>query len=212
MPRSSHEVTDPSAIATYPALAGLRRSAVEGYRRMLELHVHRARRPGIRGRHAGRCPHVDRGADRAGKSRDLVRQAVAPIRAVFNEAIEAGLQLPTRPPASDASCETAPLPCSGLVSQHFKGQAGHLQSQQRPAAPPIRGPATDCPCEHLLADGGSIAQTFRMVGFRSPNPCTAVFRQVVATTPGAYRSALQILAKENAAWASARDGLRLNGG
>jgi len=35
----------------------------------------------------------------------------------------------------------------------------------------------------------SVAQVSRMVGFRTPSHFTAVFRRVLGTTPGAYRTA-----------------------
>jgi integrase len=82
-------------LATYPALAGLRRSAVEGYERALKLYAY----PRF-----GDKPFIEVSRDdirqlvaemvTAGRSRDLIRNVVAPIRGTFNEAIEAGLRLP----------------------------------------------------------------------------------------------------------------------
>lgn len=82
-------------LATYPALAGLRQSTVAGYRRVLKLHVYP--RLGDKPftaitRDDVRTLIAELLAD--GKGRDLVRQAVSPIRAIFNEALEEGLQLP----------------------------------------------------------------------------------------------------------------------
>ena len=41
----------------------------------------------------------------------------------------------------------------------------------------------------LTAEGLSIAQISRMVGFRTPSHFTTVFRRVLGVTPGAYRAA-----------------------
>jgi hypothetical protein len=81
-------------LATYPALAGLRQSTVEGYR-VLTLHVH----PRLGARPFTSISREDIRTLIAelvvgGKSRDLIKQVIAPIRATFNEAIEADLQLP----------------------------------------------------------------------------------------------------------------------
>jgi len=82
-------------LATYPALAGLRQSTIEGYEGVLRLHVYprfgekaftEVRREDIRMLVADLVVQ--------GKSRGLIKHVVAPIRGVFNEAIEAGLQLP----------------------------------------------------------------------------------------------------------------------
>ena len=80
---------------TYSALAGLRQSTIEGYKGVLRLHVYprfgekaftEVRREDIRMLVAELVAQ--------GKSRGLIKHVVAPIRGVFNEAIEAGLQLP----------------------------------------------------------------------------------------------------------------------
>jgi integrase len=84
-------------LETYPALAGLRQSTIEGYKGVLRLHVYprfgekvftevRFRREDIRMLVAELVA--------LGKSRGLIKHVVAPIRGVFNEAIEAGLELP----------------------------------------------------------------------------------------------------------------------
>ncbi len=82
-------------LATYPALAGLRRARVEGYERALKLYAYprfgdkffiEVSREDIRQLVAEMVT--------AGRSRDLIRNVVAPIRGTFNEAIEAGLRLP----------------------------------------------------------------------------------------------------------------------
>jgi AraC family transcriptional regulator len=41
----------------------------------------------------------------------------------------------------------------------------------------------------LTAEGLSIAQIARMVGFRTPSHFTTVFRRLLGVTPGAYRAA-----------------------
>lgn len=82
-------------LETYPALARLRQSTIEGYKGVLRLHVYprfgerpfqEIRREDIRMLVAELVAQ--------GKSRGLIKHVVAPIRGVFNEAIEAGLQLP----------------------------------------------------------------------------------------------------------------------
>ena len=82
-------------LETYPALAGLRQSTIEGYKGVLRRHVYprfgekvftEVRREDIRMLVAELVAR--------GKNRGLIKHVVAPIRGVFNEAIEAGLQLP----------------------------------------------------------------------------------------------------------------------
>ena len=82
-------------LATYPALASLRQSTIENYRRVLRIHVFP--RFGAKSfvavsREDIRTLVADLVA--AGKSRSLIKNVIAPIRGVFNDAIEAGLQLP----------------------------------------------------------------------------------------------------------------------
>ena len=82
-------------LAAYPALAGLRESTIENYRRVLRIHVY----PRV-----GTKPFTEVSREdiralvgelvAAGKSRSLIRNVIAPVRGTFNEAIEAGLQLP----------------------------------------------------------------------------------------------------------------------
>jgi AraC family transcriptional regulator len=65
----------------------------------------------------------------------------------------------------------------------FKGSTGvpphHFVVQQRIAH--ARGV--------LATTGRSIAEISRLVGFRTPSHFTRVFRRVLGTTPGAYRTA-----------------------
>ena len=93
-PITFKEATD-KWLETYPALAGPRQSTIEGYEGVLRLHVYprfggkaftKVRREDIRMLVAELVAQ--------GKSRGLIKHVVAPIRSVFNEAIEAGLQLP----------------------------------------------------------------------------------------------------------------------